>query len=60
MSGFVMDRFFDEKNMRLYRKLRDPGIEETQRTMILKLLAKEESKFKEQLRCTGIVEGRPG
>ena len=48
----VMERFFEEQNIKLYRNLCDPGIE------ILKQLAEEETKFKEQLRCTGIIEGQ--
>jgi hypothetical protein len=55
----VMVRFFEEQNIKLHRNLCDPGIDETQRAIILKQLAEEETKFKEQLRCTGIIEGRP-
>ena len=44
-----MDRFFDQKNIARYRKLRDAGMDETQRAMILKQLAEEEEKFRKQL-----------
>ena len=36
-----MDQFFDQKNIARYRKLRDAGMDETQRAMILKQLACE-------------------
>jgi hypothetical protein len=53
-----MERFFEEQNFKLYRNLCDPGIDATQRAIILKQLAEEDTKFKEHLRCTGIIEGQ--
>jgi hypothetical protein len=44
-----MDRFFSQENIKRYRKLRKAGTEENQRALILKQLAEEEAKFREQL-----------
>jgi hypothetical protein len=41
-----MDRFFDEENVRRYRKLRDFGTDEAQRAPILKQLAGEFEQFR--------------
>ena len=54
-----MDRFFDEQNIARYRKLRDAGMNETQRAMILKQLAEEETTFKEQLRAGSALPPAP-
>jgi hypothetical protein len=45
-----MDRFFNEENIRRYRKLRDADMD-AQCAMILEQLAEEETTFKEQF-CT--------
>ena len=60
MCGCVMDRFFDEQNIARYRKLRDAGMNETQRAMILKQLSKELEHFRcEITEATSFPVGDP-
>jgi hypothetical protein len=42
-----MDGFFNQENIKRYRKLREAGTTENQRAVILKRLAEEEMKFRE-------------
>ncbi len=43
-----MERFFNERNIERYRMLANPR-DETQRQMILKLLAEERAKLREEI-----------
>jgi hypothetical protein len=55
-----MDRFFEEENVRRYRKLRDRGTTEAQRAMILKRLSKELEHFRcEITEVTSFPTSRP-
>jgi len=44
----AMERFFSERNIERYRMLANPR-DETQRQMILKLLAEERAKLREEI-----------
>jgi hypothetical protein len=55
-----MDRFFEEENVRRYRKLRDRGTTEAQRATILKQLSKELEHFRcEITEATSFPAGAP-
>jgi hypothetical protein len=45
-----MDRFFNQENIKRYRKLHEVGTTENQRAVILKQLAEEEMKFRDMQR----------
>jgi hypothetical protein len=46
-----MERFFSERNIERYRMLANPT-DETERKMILKLLAEERAKLREEIAQT--------
>jgi hypothetical protein len=50
-----MERFFSQQNVQRYRKMLANPRDEVQRRIILKLLAEEEAKLKEQVLQTDKV-----
>jgi hypothetical protein len=48
----AMDRFVSRENIERYRRLANESANDSERLLILRLLAEEEAKFKVELRRT--------